>query len=210
MKKIKLILVSLVLASLSYAQPVSSTAVIPIGVTLNSILRLNVVKGGNIEFVVNSIEQYTNGIENTSNFDTQFNVASSVDFNVLMYAEDAELYAQGVAANVVGAGMPLENIGYVMEVAAGGGAAGTTPATDNWAFTTGATIAGLTNTATTEIVTSHPGNGAGGTVQNNFIINWELATGAMITATIIADNLLTQSLPSDRYVVNVFLVLEAQ
>jgi len=210
MKKIKLLFLSLLLSGMVIAQPVSSTAVIPIGVTLNSILRLNVVSGGNIEFVVNSIEQYKNGITNASNYDTQFNVASSVDFNVLMYAEDAELYAQGVTTNTVGAGMPLANIGYVMEVASGGGLAGTTPATDNWAFTNGATIAGLTNTATTAVVTSHPGNGAGGTIQNNFIINWELATPAMITATIIADNLLTQSLPSDRYVVNVFLVLEAQ
>ena len=52
MKKLLLISVGLIMACLTQAQPVSDNATIPIGVTLNSILRLTVVSGGNIEFVV--------------------------------------------------------------------------------------------------------------------------------------------------------------
>ena len=56
---------------------------------LNSILRLNVTSGGNIEFTINNIDQYTAGIANGTRYDTKFTVASSVDFNVLMYARMA-------------------------------------------------------------------------------------------------------------------------
>ncbi|MCB9002091.1 MAG: hypothetical protein H6537_09000 [Bacteroidales bacterium] len=49
------------LASLAFGQAVNDQAIIPVSVTLNSILRLTVVSGGNIDFVVNTIDQYTSG-----------------------------------------------------------------------------------------------------------------------------------------------------
>jgi hypothetical protein len=59
MRKFLFGFVMLFLSQLGYGQAVNDQAVIPVSITLNSILRLTVVSGGNIDFVVNTIDQYT-------------------------------------------------------------------------------------------------------------------------------------------------------
>ncbi len=203
MKKTVLIIAAFMLSfSLLKAQPVSDIGVIPIGVSLNSILRLNIVKGGNIEFVVSTFKQFSEGIVNTDIYDTKFTVASSVDFDVKLYSESDVLTGlSGVATNT----MAAVNIGYLVQ-SAGTGAHGT-----NW--TLPLIIAGISTTPKF-IVTGTIGSAAGDVAQNAFTINWELGTTvgttSLLGTSVITKSLLKQNIPSDRYVVNVFLVLAAK
>ena len=197
MKKITLSIIALFFAGqMSFAQAVSEHAIIPVSVTLNSILRLNVVTGGNIEFVVNTINQYSSGISNSARYTTNFTVASSTDFDVTLMAEDATLIGSDNSAHT----MTLDNIGYA--TVANAAAGGNDPA--NWSLQA---ITVLTNAAAT-IVTGVANASAGDVVQNNFDIQWELGTsggGGMN-----ASSLLSQSIKADRYVTNVFLDLVAK
>ena len=83
MKKVSLFLLGMVMGLALLAQPVVDNAIIPVAVNLNSILRLNVTSGGNIEFTVSTIDQYNNGIATGPRYYTDFTVASSVDFDVI-------------------------------------------------------------------------------------------------------------------------------
>jgi len=202
MKKSIFFLLAIIFAiEFAKAQPVSDNAVIPMSVTLNSILRLNVSSGGNIEFVVNTIDQYTTGIPNGARYTTKFSVASSIDFIVDLYAEDATFM------NADGAGtMPLDNVGYYV-VIDGGGHDGT-----NWNIPydqggSPAVLGLLTNTAD-PIITSIDNNGAGNTTQNAWEIQWQLATNAVTAVNATGLSLLAQSLKDGRYTTNVFLVLK--
>jgi len=202
MKRTLLIIIAFMLSfSLVKAQPVSDMGVIPIGVSLNSILRLNIVKGGNIEFVVSTFKQFNEGITNTDIYDTKFTVASSVDFDVKLYSEsDVLTGVSGVAANT----MAAVNIGYLVKTA------GTGAHATNWTLPT--TVAGISTTPKL-IVTGITNFAAGDVAQNAFTINWELGTTvgptSLFGAGVITKSLLKQNIPSDRYVVNVFLVLTA-
>jgi len=85
MKKLYSCLVALVLsASMSFAQPINDQVVIPIGVTINSITRMSVVSGGNIEFVFSSLADYTNGI---TGYSTVIQLASSEVVTVRLLAD---------------------------------------------------------------------------------------------------------------------------
>lgn len=197
MKKLTILLSAVILSvSSAFAQPVSDSGVIPIGVTLNSILRLNITSGGNLEYVVNTIDQYTNGIAQNARYDTHFTVASSVDFDVTITADAATFIGVDDATHTI----PLDNLGYEM-AENGGGADGV-----NWNLASG--ILPLTN-AVAPIVTSGvapatPGLGAGDITQNAFIIQWRLGTGE---GTMNGTSLLQQSITSDRYVVNAIVQL---
>jgi len=166
---------------------VSDQAVIPVSVTLNSILRLTIISGGNIQFVVNTIDQYEMGIANSSRYTTTFSVASSREFDVLINAESSSFIGTDDVANV----MDLNNVGFVCPDNANGGTfnadAGDQEGLDQAQFTL---IAGCP---------------AGGSAINTFELQWELGTTA---GSMNADNLLTQSLPPDNYVTNVFLVVD--
>ena len=193
MRKLLFTLALAVLSQVSFGQAVNDQAIIPVSVTLNSILRLTVVSGGNIDFVVNTIDQYTNGINNLgadTRWQTNFTVSSSQDFDVTLAAEDATLMGQDDPANT----MPLDNIGF--DLTASGGVIGT-----NWALP--AAVLPLAQ-ASQFIVTGVVGASAGDATQNNFIIRWRLGTseGTMNGATLLA-----QSLTPDRYITNVFLEL---
>jgi len=193
MRKLFFTLALAVLSQVSFGQAVNDQAIIPVSVTLNSILRLTVVSGGNIDFVVNTIDQYTNGINNLgadTRWQTNFTVSSSQDFDVTLAAEDATLMGQDDPANT----MPLDNIGF--DLTASGGVIGT-----NWALP--AAVLPLAQ-ASQFIVTGVVGASAGDATQNNFIIQWRLGTseGTMNGATLLA-----QSLTPDRYITNVFLEL---
>jgi len=192
MRKLLFTLALAVLSQVSFGQAVNDQAIIPVSVTLNSILRLTVVSGGNIDFVVNTIDQYTNGINSggaDARWQTNFTVSSSQDFDVTLAAEDATLMGQDDPANT----MPLDNIGFDLTGSGGGPA--------NWALP----LAVLALTQPSQnIVTGVAGFSAGDATQNNFTIQWRLGTGegAMNGATLLA-----QSLTPDRYITNVFLEL---
>ncbi|MFA6402358.1 MAG: hypothetical protein WCX31_12155 [Salinivirgaceae bacterium] len=196
MKKLSILILSLGISILTYAQPVADNAVIPVSVNLNSILRLNVTSGGNIEFTFTNIDQYTNGLANTDRYDTHFTVASSVDFDVDLSTEDATFIGADNPANT----MALNFVAYEV-TSNGSGVDGT-----NWNFIgAAATPEDLTQTPASPIVESVATLGAGDVTQNAFIINWECGT----TATT-GGSLLAASLPADRYTTNVYLVLSAQ
>ncbi len=186
------------------AQPIEN-ATIPISVTLNSILRLNVVKGGSIAFKVNTIKQYTDGILNLSLYDTQFTVASSEDFNVTMYTEDiaftnADMYGTPTV-------MPLANVGYTLAENGNGGLT-------NWVLTPVAAAYAVLTQAPVILVNSNAGFGAGGTDQNDFTINWELSTTAVLGVVPgglgAGKTLLSQSLSAGNYTTNAFIVLSSK
>lgn len=183
MKKFLLGASLLLIAQMGFGQAVSDQAVIPVSVTLNSILRLTVTSGGNIQFVVTTVDHYTLGIGNAPRYTTSFRVSSSRDFTVTMATEHATHFT-GLEAGTADQFL-LNNVGYIL---------------------TGqgvnlATIQGLNNSRV--IV---PTGAAGG--NKPYSIAWELGTvagGGMNAA-----NLLTQSIPADVYVANVFLTLAPQ
>jgi len=180
MRKLFFVVAMLLFAQLSFAQAVKDNAVIPVSITLNSILRLTVTSGGNIQFVVNTIDQYTLGIGNNDQYTTRFTVSSSRDFDVTMGAEDGDFI--GLESGLT---MDLAFLQYTMAGAGGG------------------TIAGLNElvdlTAPETIVTRL----AGGNLE--YEIQWELGNPAGSAGT-----LLDASLPADIYVTNVFLNLAPQ
>ncbi len=195
MKKLT-ILFSAVLFSITaaFAQPVSDNGVIPIGVTLNSILRLNITSGGNLEYVVNTIDQYTNGIAQNARYDTHFTVASSVDFDVTLTADAGVLTGVDDATHTI----PLDNLGYLVVADAGvSGADGV-----NWDLP--AAVVPLTAAAAPIVTSNYAGLGAGDITQNGFVIQWRLGTGE---GGMNGTSLLQQSITSDRYVVNAIIQL---
>jgi hypothetical protein len=196
MKKLTFLFLALGIAILSYAQPVADNAVIPVSVNLNSILRLNVTSGGNIEFTFSNIDQYTNGLANTDRYDTHFTVASSVDFDVTLSTEDATF----IGADNPGNTMALNFVAY--EIVTNGSGVDAT----NWNLIgVAGTPEDLAQTPANPLVESIAGLGAGDITQNAFIINWECGTAATT-----GGSLLAASLPADRYTTNVYLVLSAQ
>ena len=193
MRKLLFTLALAVLSQVSFGQAVNDQAIIPVSVTLNSILRLTVVSGGNIDFVVNTIDQYTSGINNgggDARYHTNFTVSSSQDFDVTLAAEDGNLMGQDSATHT----MPLDNIGF--DLTADGGIVGT-----NWDLPTAVLPLAL---APQNIVTGMGGASAGDATQNNFTIRWRLGTRE---GTMNGSSLLVQSLSPDRYITNVFLEL---
>ncbi len=177
MRKILLGASLMLFSMFSFGQSVVDNAVIPVSVTLNSILRLSVTSGGNIQFVVNTITDYTSGITNTNQYDTQFTVHSSRNFHVRLGAEDANLIGLETGTN-----MNLSNLRYTMTGPVGGGHL--VPIQD--------LTAALVN-----VVTRLAGGGLA------YTINWELATPPNAS-------LLSQNLPADIYVTNVYLNLIPQ
>lgn len=223
MKKLSLFILGIAFSLGLNAQAVVDNAVIPISVSLNSILRLNVTSGGAIEFTVNSMNQYRYGIDNTTRYTTVFTVASSIDFDVFMYAENDAFYGtqMGTAENTFAASdnqMLLDLVGYTM-ASTGSGTPGAAGDAANWALNmddgtlgAGGTLNLLNNTTSTKIVESLPADGtdlggAGGSDQNEFEIQWELGTPAVIGINANGLNLLQESLEPDRYSTNVFLEL---
>ena len=200
MKKLGILFAGLFLfVNMASSQAVDDRAVIPVAVTLNSILRLNVTSGGNIEFNFNTLADYQNGIEASSAYQTHFNVASSVDWQVNMYSENATLIGTDIIAG--SNTMPLNNIGYTVELATGATAANyNIPFNDD-----GGSAGPLTNVPATFIVRAAGDGNAGDITDNAFIIHWRCGTqeGTMRQATI-----LSQGFAADRYATNVFLVLE--
>jgi hypothetical protein len=197
MKKLFILLAAFVLMiNVASSQGVDDRAVIPVAVTLNSILRLNVVSGGNIEFNFNTLQDYTLGIANTPAYNTAFTVASSVDWEVNMYSEDPTLI--GTDDGTGGNTLTLDNIGYRVTKA------GTGADTDYNIPSLSATVA--LSATETPIVGLGTTSNAGDVLKNSFIINWRCGTQE---AGMNGTSILGQSVAADRYATNVFLILTA-
>jgi hypothetical protein len=178
MRKLLLGAAMLLFAQMGFGQMVSDNATIPVSVTLNSILRLTVTSGGNIQFVFNTMAQYGTGIGYTSGTTTIFKVASSRNFTVTMTTENATFL--GVETNGT---LPLNVMEWNM---AGIGTGG---------FAAGKNVL----TATQTIV---PGGLAGAAgVPNTFNIQWSAGEANPILG-------LPALPPADVYVTNVFLNLQ--
>lgn len=202
MKKVSLIFSAMLFGALTIvAQPVADRAVVPVAVTLNQILRLNVVDGGNIEFVFNNVADYKSGLSGGTQYRTDFNVASSTPWSLLIYAEDATFNGNDDPGNT----MDLGYVGY--SIVNNGGAHlldGNTISVVNNADTE-AKI--LTNAASTLIgcaVTTGTSNCAGDIDDNSFRILWQAGTGAN---DMIQTSFIDAGLNPDRYTNNVFLDL---
>ncbi len=180
MRKLLFTLTMLIFSQFCFGQAVSDNAVIPVSVTLNSILRLTVTSGGNIQFIVNTIDQYTTGIANGPQYTTTFSVASSRDFDVTMGAEDLTF----IGIETGSTALALSNLRYTMAGVGAGAIAGLQPLIDL--------------TAPETIVSTV----AGPSATNTYEIQWELGT--------VPPTLLSQSLDADIYVTNVFLNVAPQ
>jgi len=188
MKKFYLAFVAILLGvTASFAQPISDHAVIPIGVTLNPVLRIEVTNGGNIEFVFTSLAQYSSGLSGGANvYRTQFQVLSTRLYDVNLYTDPvANMIGQGTAAT-----LPLSVINYTLTAVPAAAGVGDHP---------GTFVATATNLAPlTGFITD---GGPDGTVAfvsttNKYIIDWACGT--------IAAQRVTGRTP-DRYAVNVLL-----
>lgn len=205
MKKYALLLLIMFMGyhASSFAQAVDDRAVVPVSVTLNSILRLNVESGGNIEFNFNTLEQYQNGIDGLPNvsgqneqYSTKITVASSVDWDLEMGAEDDGL----VSTDTVGAVASMDLSYIIYEVWYGN--AGLT-SSDIDVPSSGSPKALSTGT---DIITSAAGN-AGDVNQNQFTIYWGCGVPNG-DASASAGALMGSALTGGRYSTNVFFTLK--
>lgn len=192
----------------SFAQAVDDRAVVPLSVTLNSILRLNIESGGNIEFNFNTLQQYQNGI-NTSfsndQYQTRLTIASSVNYDLEMGAEDSRL----VSTDTVDAqgGMDLEYIAYQVELdeassfTAGSGGDLSLSAAEG----SPAVLSQINTGEVNEIVQNEGGN-AGDVTDNAFTIQWAcgIPTDDFGDS---AGSLMGSDLTGGRYSTNVFFIL---
>lgn len=213
--------IALIIAGSAIAQPVSDRAVIPIGVTLQQILRIHVINGGNVEFVFNTITDYTTGIANgaTGFYDSDVIIASSTDWRLNMGAEDApNMLGTDNPANILN----INNVGFTAawtgtnSCCAAGSQVVTGATYLNCATGTGLIangLAGFVVGAGGSVLFTDGGNvlGSGGTVlANAFTLNWEVGTfvagGSTPMNTV---SILAQSPVADRYTTNVFLDLTA-
>lgn len=220
MKKITLLFSLIFATSMLFSQAVIDYAIVPVSINLNSIFRLNVTSGGSIEFTLTTLAEYNSGIDGNTKtrYQTHFNVASSIDFDVTIQSEDATF----IGAN--GNTMDFNNLGY--SIAESG--TGTEGAGNDWLLTPSAVdVTGgtdwpsiLTNAAV-DIVTSQDvavdggTGGAGDGSKNSFQIIWELGTKnlddplAPGPTDMSPNSILENSIAPDRYSTNVFLTLEA-
>jgi len=221
-KTILTLAIALIIAGSAMAQPVSDRAVIPVAVTLNQILRIHVVNGGNIEFVFNMLDDYKFGIANgaTGFYTSDIVVASSTDWQLDMGTEDATFMGTDDPVNT----MPLDNVGFTTDWVGLNTCCGALLDVDNTgAYTNNISAAGAPLTAngllqytgvgTAVLYTSGIGAliGNGGDINDNaFSILWECGTfipGG--TSPMNVANILDQNLLPDRYVTNVMLELTA-
>jgi hypothetical protein len=200
------------------AQPVSDRAVIPLGVTLQQILRVHVTNGGNIEFVFNDINDYKNGIANSAFYDTDVVLASSTNWEMHFGAEDATLIGTDDPTRT----LALNNVGFTITwtgnntcCAAGNQVSSITGNYDNSSTGTANGLLQYTGLAG-DVLFTDGGNvgGSGGDITDNaFTINWECGTqiagGTTPMNNGAGSSILAQSPAADRYVTNIFIDINA-
>lgn len=199
MKKVLIGLLSIILiGQMAYAQPVSDNAVIPMAITVNSILRLNVIRGGNVEFVFNNLDDYANGLFAS----TDVTIASSGNWTLSMLASTTDFFDIGAAT-----GIPLNYVAFNL-TSTGNHTIGT--AADDIAYYPNGALGAaetdysfLVNTAPANNILGSGAGNAGGIADNAFTINWECGTGN--TFGLIS----TAGVTSGRYSTNILLSLSA-
>lgn len=227
--------IALIITGSAFAQPVSDRAIIPLGVTLQQILRLHVINGGNIEFVFNDISDYKNGINAVAApsaadafYTSDIVVASSTEWQLDMGAEDGA-FLVGTDDPSNNATFALDNVGFTLAYTgsiAAGAAAGCCGVNDDISTNAGfydncATAVGAQNlanallpyTGTSSCILLEPGGNlnAGDILENAFSIHWEVGTQVVTgTSPMNASSLLDQNLLPDRYTTNVLLELSTR
>lgn len=193
MKQIVFILLFSLFQYAAHAQV--SDAQVSFTASLEEILYIKVKSGGNIDFVFNTIADLKNGIGNTSRVTTTLAVTSSSDYDIYLYAENANLTGTDNPANL----MNVNNIGYTSTYS-GALTEGTEfDLINNGLLTT------LTSLNTTKLVDNLTDNYE----QNvEYQILWECNTPA-VQALHGLGSLLNQNKRNDRYVVNVTLIIDA-
>lgn len=179
----------------AFSQPVSDMGIIPVGVTLNSILRLNITNGGSLEYVINTMDQYTNGVANSALYTTSFTVASSVDFDIIL-SPDAGTFT-GVDNEVTPRTMPLDHLSYQLTWS------GTTGLITDYTFNPLAGVWADLAVGNTTIILGGVGLSAGDINHNAFNILWELGTANTGGGSLLG-------IAADRYVVNIYLELQGK
>ncbi len=205
--------IALIITGSAFAQPVSDRAVIPLGVTLQQILRISVTNGGNIEFVFNTITDYKTGIANgaTGFYDSRFTIASSTNFELHMGAEDATLIGTDNPVRT----LALNNVGFLFAFN-GLRTVTTTHHAMGLAYNNSNTIInGLRQftgvNATDGLLTNGVLGNGGDILDNDFTINWSVGIipASAGTNPTNGTSILSQSIAADRYVTNVFLDINA-
>ncbi|OQY00530.1 MAG: hypothetical protein B6I20_08585 [Bacteroidetes bacterium 4572_117] len=182
MKKVLLGFISIIFATqVSFAQPVSDMAVIPMGITIQNIMRLTITKGGNMEFVFKTASDITNGLGPSTAYETEGSVVASQAWQ-LDLSVDAATFVGEVAATTI----PLNVVEFTPTVAGtGAGTAFTGDLSNGWPSNYTIVNAGaVTSTAT-------------------FNIAWECGTNNDIPATTTSGrytiNVLLSLLPEDGF-----------
>lgn len=172
----------------AYSQPIKDKAILPVGITLNSVLRLDITSGGAIEFVFNNLTDYTDGINAGGGdplYQTTFTVASSTDWDLNMWSE-----AGFVGSN--GGSITLDHLEYI--ITATGAHQHGAELTIN---TNGGQVA-MTNGSVAVIIGT---DAAGSIADNAFTVDWIAGE---------SNDFLNESYPSDRYVANIIMELVAK
>ena len=206
MKKVLLGFLGLLLLSQGIkAQPVSDNAVIPMAITVNSILRLSVVDGGNIEFVFNTLNDINTGLSG-ARYSTSVTVASSSNWDLSVLATTDAFYDDG------GNDIPLSHVCFNLTntTTAGANTIGIDN-TFNSIYAANGVASAITayNTLTDtppviNVLTPGSGN-AGDIVANAFTFNWECGVTANCGA---GSSMIGE--PSGRYATSILLSLSAQ
>ncbi len=89
MKKIFLGIISILfIGQIAWAQPVSDMAVIPMGITIQSVMRLTITKGGNIEFVFKSAKDLATGIDHGNAYNTEGIITASRNWDLILAPDE--------------------------------------------------------------------------------------------------------------------------
>ena len=196
MKKVLIGFISLIFAGqVAVAQPISDQAIIPMAITINSILRLNIVSGGNMEFVFNSIDQITDGIPNSTAYDTRFTVASSTNWTLNFGTDVADFTATG------GNTILLDLVALQVDNDGGGTCFPLRCVSPTYFGSYGDLVQ-----ATTALISNGTGN-VGNSVVNAFVVHWECATAANCSSQFEPTGAVTAG--PGRYSANIFLSLVA-
>lgn len=182
MKKVIIGVLSLIFAGqVALAQPVSDNAVIPMGITLSSVLRLNVVSGGNIEFVFNSIADFQEGLYGDM-YRTNFTVASSTDWSLSAYASDFSGSAGNFGVGIVDYCIQDNGTGdiYDSDPGATNGRGSYYAGASIYAAPGDGDFVALTNASVVVLSPNADGND-GVAADNNFYIRWRCGVGAAPT-----------------------------
>ncbi|MFN8258738.1 MAG: hypothetical protein U0W24_23825 [Bacteroidales bacterium] len=178
------------MGQIAVAQPVSDHAVIPVAVTIQSVLRLNIRSGGTIEFVFNNVDAITNGIPNSPAYDTRFDIAATQNWDLFIGTEDAFLTSDE------GVDIPVDHIALYVD----GDILANRTSSTNYAAPD---VLQLGPIALLELDAALGSSNVGIPSDNEFTIHWSCGDNATTGATA-----MTGTNPG-RYTVNVYLSLQA-